>query len=153
MSHQSDPTPQTPSPAALQILAPVTLPATAHQNKWTKSREKNHNAQQWPLIPDLRPIKLLCCLIQIKVKACIIAVFTMYVGKVLRLPASGLCIKGPSKTPFLSMCRRSRAYMLRFFLPVSPEPQVSGSHNFLIHSAHRCRSVVLKKIHFKYVFK
>lgn len=41
MSHQSDPTPQTPSPAALQIPAPVTLPATAHQNKWTKSRKKS----------------------------------------------------------------------------------------------------------------
>lgn len=66
--------------------------------------------------------------------------FTMYVGKVLRLPASGLCVKGPSRTPRLSMCRRSRPYMLRFFLPISPEPDSAGSHSFLIQRAQRWRS-------------
>lgn len=136
MCHQPDPTHQTPSRAALQTSAPaVSFPTTARQNRWTKnskttittdSRSQNTYVANYNQDKDMHQHQD--------------AAFTIYVGKVLRLPISGLWVKGASKTPFLSMCRRSRAYMLRFFLAVSPEPQVTGSHSFLIHSAHCCRS-------------
>lgn len=65
---------------------------------------------------------------------------TMYVGSVLRLPGSGLLVKGPSRTPLLSIWRSKRAYMLRFLRPIRPEPHVAGSHSFFIHWAQRWRS-------------
>lgn len=67
---------------------------------------------------------------------------TIYAGKVLRLPASGLCSNGPSRTPLFSITSRSLVYALRFFLPISPEPEATGSQSFLIHRAHLWRSVL-----------
>lgn len=69
----------------------------------------------------------------------------MYEGKVFSIPGSGLCVKGPSSKPRFSMWSRSFAYKFRFFLPATPVPAPEGSHSFLIHSAHLCRS----KINFK----
>lgn len=36
-------------------------------------------------------------------------IFTMYEGRIFRVPVSGLCVKGPSRTPLFSTCSRSFA--------------------------------------------
>lgn len=75
----------------------------------------------------------------------------MYEGKVFSMPGSGLWVKGPSSTPRFSMWSKSFAYRFRFFLPAIPVPAPEGSHSFLIHSAHLCRSKSID-IHNHYTF-